>query len=273
MASHGSRAAASMLPACRSVQSRTWLVAVAGSSRNSAIPARARPGSRRTWPAVARTSAHRRHKLRDSRDARVRARSTVGAAARRPPCPVRVRAGESGVPGRHRSMSRAVAAPKSCAARSRTAPFPAQARSPSASCAASACGQPILSTSARGVPGRCDPGGLAARLKRLAHPEGPHLEHLAQRRGQRGRQPALPSLGLSRCHQVPRQDQPVPPCPSSPPYVGLAQRIRSHVRGNQHLPGRIRASGLFRGAQVHKNHPEAQITKIFFGRTYRSAHW
>jgi hypothetical protein len=62
----------------------------------------------------------------------------------------------NGVPGRQHSISRTVAAPMPQEPDSRTAPLPAQARSPSASWAASGCGQATLGTS--GAPARVPSG-------------------------------------------------------------------------------------------------------------------
>ena len=197
------------------------------------MPARARPGSRHTGPLPDRrsdSSAHRRHiSSKDGKgcSAPGSIQSRRSSAATTVSCSGPGRP-ESGVPGRHRSMSRAVASPKSCAARSRTAPFPAQARSPSASRAASACGQPILSTSRPPEPSRAGaPRASASRAgatqavwppgpERLAHRERPHLDRLPQGGRQRRRQPVAPPLRLGRQPPDSPAAPAVPPRSSSP---------------------------------------------------------
>ena len=242
------------------------------------MPARARPGSRHTGPASGRaartppptagTSAPKTG--RDARrpgsiqSRRSSAATTVSCSGSGRP--------RSGVPGRHRSMSRAVASPKSCAARSRTAPFPAQARSPSASRAASACGQPILSTSRPPEPSRAGaPRASASRagatqavwppgLERLADRERPHLDRLPQGGRQRRRQPVAPPLRLGRRHQIPRQHQPSHPAHLPHAPTGLPARDRAfHDHVNKGPPWRLSSysSGLRVKPRSHRGRPRA----------------
>src|SRR5215471_16714769 len=157
MTSHGSRRAARMLPACRSVHSSTCRAAVSGSERNSAIPSRASPGSIRCAGSVtvylaSNSSAHASHICASGRNGYARCacvHSRRSSPATTMSCSGSGSTWPSCVPGTHRSISSMYADSLAQAACSRTVPFPSQIRNPAASSRSSPPGNrcPTLSTS------------------------------------------------------------------------------------------------------------------------------
>ena len=146
MTSHGSRRAARMFSACRSVARRTDRSHPAGGRRT----ARARRG-----PARDRGSRPGRAPPRSRRRTSRAAGGTVAGAGVDPQPPQQPgehpscsgpSSTDSGVPGVAGSSSSADVSPAAKASSSRTAPCPSQTRSPAASSRASSCTQPTLST-------------------------------------------------------------------------------------------------------------------------------